>query len=153
MDYARPSYSPPGHLGDWLYQHRTAQVEEQERMLRNDPSFRHLNPGEQQRVLRQLHQVNELPAEQRDRRLARAEMLERLTPQERMQINISARRWAAMPADRQALMKSAFQDLRSVPVEQRPTVLNSSRYQGVFSLEERGVLSDMLKAEPYEPAR
>jgi hypothetical protein len=153
MDYARPSYSPPGHLGDWLYQHRTAQVQEQERMLRSDPSFRHLNPGEQQRVLQQLHQVNELPAEQRDRRLARAEMLERLTPQERMQINLSARRWATMPADRQALMKSAFRDLRSVPVEQRPTVLNSSRYQGVFTPDERGVLSDMLKAEPYEPAR
>jgi len=30
-------------------------------------------------------------------------------------------------------------------------VLNSSRYQGQFSPEERGVLSDMLRVEPYAP--
>jgi hypothetical protein len=30
-------------------------------------------------------------------------------------------------------------------------VLNSSRYQGVFTPDERGVLSDMLRVEPYEP--
>jgi hypothetical protein len=30
-------------------------------------------------------------------------------------------------------------------------VLNSSRYQNAFSPEERSVLSDMLRVEPYEP--
>jgi hypothetical protein len=32
-------------------------------------------------------------------------------------------------------------------------VLNSGRYRGVFSPEERGILTDMLRVEPYEPAR
>jgi hypothetical protein len=32
-------------------------------------------------------------------------------------------------------------------------VLNSSRYQGVFSPEERGILTDMLRVEPFEAAR
>jgi len=50
-------------------------------------------------------------------------------------------------------MKDAFRDLRSVPLDQRQTVLNSSRYQGVFSPEERGILSDMLRVEPWQPAR
>jgi hypothetical protein len=50
-------------------------------------------------------------------------------------------------------MKSAFRDLRAVPVEQRPMVLNSARYQGVFSPDERGILADMLRVEPYQPAR
>lgn len=150
---ARPAYAPAGHLGDWLSQHGSSPVQDQERMLRNEPSFKRLNPAEQQRVLQQLHQVNSLSEEQRERRLARAETLERLSPQERMQINASARRFAAMPPDRQALMKSAFRDLRSVPTDQRATVLNSSRYQGVFSPDERGVLSEILKAEPYEPVR
>jgi hypothetical protein len=50
-------------------------------------------------------------------------------------------------------MKNAFRDLRSVPPEQRQTVLNSARYQGAFSPEERGILSDMLRVEPYQPAR
>jgi len=40
-----------------------------------------------------------------------------------------------------------------VPLDQRQMVLNSSRYQGVFTPEERGILSDFLHAEPYEPAR
>ncbi len=122
-------------------------------MLRGDPTFRYLNPADQQRVLRQLHQVNQMPEEARQRRLARAEMIEHLSPQERMQINLSNRRWAALPPDRQALMKSAFRDLRAVPLDQRQMVLNSSRYQGVFSPEERGILSDFLRVEPYEPAR
>ncbi len=155
---ARPTYNypgaaPPGHLGDWLNQHRNLPPQEQERLLRSDPSFNRLPAQDQQRLVQRLHQVNQMPEEQRQRTLARAEMIEHLSPQERMQINLSARRWAAMPADRQALMKGAFRDLRAVPVDQRQMVLNSSRYQGVFSPDERGILSDMLRVEPYQPAR
>jgi len=122
-------------------------------VLRSDPSFARLPAQDQQRLVQQLHQVNQLSEEQRQRRLARAEIIEHLSPQERMQINLSARRWAALPLPRQALMKDAFRDLRSVPLDQRQTVLNSSRYQGVFSPEERGILSDMLRVEPWQPAR
>jgi hypothetical protein len=32
-------------------------------------------------------------------------------------------------------------------------VLNSSRYQNAFSPEERGILSNMLRVEPYQPPR
>ena len=159
--YARPAYpgyaphfqGPPGHLGEWLNQHRNLPVQQQERMLRDDPNFYHLPAGEQQRVMRQLHQVNQLPDEQRQRRLARAAMLEHLPPQEQTRINLSARRWATLPLDRQTMMKHAFQDLRTVPLEQRPIVLNSERYQGAFTPEERGILSDMLLVEPYQPVR
>ena len=122
-------------------------------MLRSDPSFNRLSPAEQQRVMRQLHQVNQMPEEARQRRLARNEMLERLSPQEQMQIDRSNRRWASLPPDRQALMKNAFRDLRAVPLDQRQTVLNSARYQGVFTPVERGILSDFLRVEPYVPAR
>jgi hypothetical protein len=94
-----------------------------------------------------------MPEEQRERRLARGEAIEHLAPQDRMRLNLSAQRLAALPPDRKALVRRAFQDLRAVPLEQRETVLNSSRYQGVFSPEERGVLSDFLRVEPYEPAR
>jgi hypothetical protein len=139
-------------LSDWLNQHRALPAQEQERMLRSDPTFNRLAPSDQQRVVRQLHQVNQMPDEQRQRRLARAEVLERMSPQDRMRVNLSARRWATLPADRQALMRNAFRDLRGVPLDQRQTVLNSSRYQGVFSPEERGILGDVLRAEPYQPA-
>jgi hypothetical protein len=58
-----------------------------------------------------------------------------------------------LPPERQALMRNAFRDLRAVPLEQRQMVLNSARYQNMFTPDERGMLSDVLRAEPYEPAR
>jgi len=122
-------------------------------VLRNDPSFSRLPATEQQRLLNQLHQVNQLPEAERERRLARNEAIERLSPQERMQANMAIRRWSAMPADRQGVMRRAFNDLRSVPPDQRATVLNSARYQQQFSPEERGVLTDVLRAEPYTAPR
>ena len=149
--YPAPLYGPPGHLADWLNRHRNMPVQDQDRMLRADPSFRRLNPADQQRLIQQLYRVDQMPEQVRQRRLARAEMIERLSPQERMQINLSNRRWASLPPDRQALMKSAFRDLREVPLDQRQTVLNSARYQGVFTPEERGILSDFLRVEPYQP--
>ncbi len=154
----RPAYgaqnaAPQGHLEDWLNQHRNVPVQDQERMLSNDPAFRRLPSGDQQRLTQQLQQVNRLPEAQRERRLERNEMLERLSPDDRMSLNRSGRAWAALPQDRQAIMKQAFQNLRGVPLDQRQTVLNSARYQGTFSPQERGILSDFLKVEPYEPQR
>jgi hypothetical protein len=103
--------------------------------------------------MQQLHQVNQMPEEQRQRRLARSEILEHMTPQERMQTNFAGRRLAALPPGRQAMVSRAFRDLGGVPLEQRQTVLNSSRYQGAFSPDERDILSNMLRAEPYMPTR
>ena len=94
-----------------------------------------------------------MPDQQRQRRLARAEALEHMSPQDRTRVSGSAQRWAAQPPDRQAMMKSAFRDLRGVPPDQRLTVLNSDRYKGAFSAEERGILADVLRAEPYQPQR
>ena len=51
------------------------------------------------------------------------------------------------------MIKGAFQDLRSVPPDQWQTVLNSARYQSQFTPEERGMLTDVLRAEPYAPPK
>jgi transposase len=122
-------------------------------MLRTDPNFRRLPAVDQQRVVSQLRQVNGLSESQRQRRLARAELIERLSPQERMRVNLSAHRWAELPVDRQAAMKGAWLQLREVPIDQRVIVLNSARYRGLFNPEERGILTDMLRVEPFQPAR
>lgn len=142
---------PAGHLGAWLNQHGNVAPQERERMLRSDPSFNRLPSSEQQRLVEQLRQVGQMNEQQRQRRLARSEALEHLSPQDRMSLYRSNQMFSALPSDRQALIKRAFQDLRSVPVEQRQMVLNSARYQGVFSPDERGVLRDFLRVEPYEP--
>ncbi len=154
---ARPGYnypvSPPGHLGAWLNQHQNLPFQGQEQLLRNDPSFQRLAPADQQRLMRQLHQVDQLPPQQRERRLGRAEAIEHMSPQDRMNLYASNRQLAGLPADRKALVKRAFQDLREVPLDQRQTVLNSERYQNVFTPEERGILTNLLRAEPYIPPR
>ena len=151
--YNYPGYAPPGHLQSWLNQHRGLPLQDQERLLRNDPAFTRQAPAEQQREIQQLHSVDQMPEPQRERRLARNEMLERLSPQDRMNLNQASRQFATLPPDRRQIMKRAFQDLRSVPLDQRQTVLNSARYQGQFSPQERDILSNFLRVEPYEPPR
>lgn len=149
---ARLPYGGP-HLQDWLNRNQNVPLQEQEKQLRNDPSFKRLPKADQQRLTQRLRQMDSMPEQQRDRRLARNEMLERLSPEERMSINRSGRAWSALPADRQTQMRRAFQDLRGVPVDQRQTVLNSAHYQNMFTPEERGILSDFLRVEPYQPQR
>lgn len=158
--YARPAYpgvggayAPPGHLGSWLNAHRGVPTQQQQQMLRNDPSFSRLPQGQQQRLMQQFNRVDQMPEAQRERRLARAENIERLSPQQRAQVQDSARRWTTLPNDRQTAMKSAFRDLKNVPPDQRSIVLNSARYQNAFSPEERGILGNMLSVEPYQPPR
>jgi len=148
---AYPGYAPPGHLQDWLNQHRNLPLQDQERLLRNDPAFNRQPPAQQQRQMLQLRQLNQMPDQQRQLRLARNEMLERLSPQQRMNLNDASRRFATMPAERKQLMNRAFQDLRSVPPDQRQTVLNSARFQNQFSPDERDILSNFLRVEPYQP--
>lgn len=159
--FSRPAYpgnrapkdAPPGHLESWLDAHRNVPVQNQEQMLRKDPSFQRLVPGEQQRLLQQLRDVNQLSEQRRARRLARNENLERLSPMARMEVSRSAREWTQLPPERQAMMRSAFRDLRSVPPDQRGIVLNSQRYQSQFNPQERGILGELLKVEPYEQPR
>ena len=150
---ARQAYRavPSAPLGSWLQQHKGLPVQQQEQVLRTDPSFKKLNPAAQQRLVQQLRQVNQLPEAQRERRLARAETIEHLSPQERTQVSQASRSFAVLPAARKVLVRQAFRDLRSVPVDQRQTVLNSARYQGVFTPDERNILSGFLLAEPYAP--
>jgi hypothetical protein len=136
-----------------MAQHRNLPVAQQEQLLRQEPGFNRLNPGEQQRQIQQLYRLNQMPEAQRDRRLARAENLERLSPAEQMRVNQSARQLNLLPPERQMMVRRAFQDLRGVPVDQRETMLNSARYSATFTPEERGMLSNLLRVEPYEAPR
>ena len=119
-------------------------------MLRNDPSFDRLPPAQQQRLVQQLNRVDQMPEAQRQRRLARNENLERLSPQSgpRCRIQHSAGEWCPPIA---SAMKSAFRDLSNVPPDQRQMVLNSARYQNAFSPQERGILGMYSASSPTSP--
>ena len=142
---------PPGHLADWLNQHRNLPPAQQQQLLLKDPTFLRLNPMEQHKVLNQLHQMESMNDQQLQRRLARAELIERLSPADKIEVNASAERMRDLPPERKQMLRRAFQDLRGVPMEDRDMVLSSAYYRKTYSPAERIILHDVLRVEPYEP--
>lgn len=149
----RPNPQARGHLPDWMAQHQNLPIGQQDRLLRQEPGFNRLSPADQQRQIQELHRLNQMPEAQRQRRLARAEAFERLSPSEQMQVRQSSRELQNLPADRQTVVRRAFQDLRGVPMDQRQIMLNSARYNATFSPQERSILSNLLRVEPYQQPR
>lgn len=149
----RPNPQIQGHLPQWMAQHDNLPIGQQDRLLRQEPGFNRLSPADQQRQIQELHRLNQMPAPQRERRLARAEAFERLSPGEQMQVRQSARDEQNLPPDRRVMLRRAFQDLRGVPMDQRQIILNSARYSATFSPQERGILSNLLRVEPYQQTR
>jgi hypothetical protein len=141
----------PPHLGTWLQRHGNMSLPEQERALQNEPGFNRLAPQTQHQLVDRLRQIDSMPAEQRERTLGRIEALERLSPQMRQQVSASAEAIRTLPAERQRMVKKAFRDLRDDPPEQRQSLMASPQFQEQFTPQERGILSNLLSVEPYEP--
>jgi uncharacterized protein DUF3106 len=137
------------HLGQWMDRHSNLPLAEQQKALENEPGFRDLPPQTQQRLRNQLTQLNGMTPEQRRRILARTEEIEHLTPQQRQQYRGALDQFRGLPPDRQRLVGRAFRDLREMPQPQRDALLNSDRFRGQFSDQERTTLSSLLAVDPY----
>ena len=120
--------------------------------MQNEPGFRELTPQLQRQTLEQLRNLNNMPAEKRDRMLDRNEMLERMSPQQRQQYRSAAQQLTTAPQPRQRLMAKAILDLRTMPPGQREQVIDSPEFAGQFSESERSTIRTLLTAEPYNPA-
>lgn len=140
----------PGHLGDWLNNHRNLTPQQQEEELRREPGFNRLSPEMQQRVLNRLRTLESRPLVQQQRQAARVELFERLSPEQKAEVHASSAALAGMAPDRQRMVGRAFNDLRQIPPEQRGQILNSARFSNTFTPEERHVLGSLLSIEPYE---
>ena len=139
------------HLAQWMERHSNLPLADQQRALENEPGFRELPAQTQQRMRDRLTQLNNMPPEQRRRILERTEVMEHLTPPQRQQVRVAMQQLGALPEDRRRLVARAFRDLREMPVPQRQTMLNSDRFRGQFSDQERTTLSHLLAVEPYLP--
>jgi hypothetical protein len=135
-----------------MNRHSNLPLDQQQRALENEPGFRQLPPQTQQHLRNRLSQLNGMPPEQRRRLIERNEAMERLTPPQRQQVIGVMQQLGALPQDRRRLVAHAFRDLREMPPSQRQSVLNSDRFRGQFSAQERGTLSQLLEVEPYLPA-
>ena len=103
-------------------------------------------------LVNRLHQLDQMPPEQRARTMDRIENLERLSPERRQAVRSSAQQLAVLPQDRKRMVQKAFRDLREMPPEQRQAVMNSPQFAGQFSAQERSIMGNLLAVEPYQHA-
>lgn len=134
---------PGPHRGDWLRQNWDKPAPQQEQQLRQDPHFRSLSPGEQQKLIDRLHRFDNLPPDQKARILNRMEMFEHLSPAQQRQAQGLFQRYKEMPADRQSKLNQAYRQLRDLSPDQRNQLLNSNAYHSNFSGEELDLLRGM----------
>ena len=152
---SRPATRPSPnqeHLQQWMERHRDLPLNEQQKALETEPGFHDLPAQTQQRMRDRLAQLNTMTPQQRDRILERNEALERMSLPERQQYRSAVQNFATLPPDRRRLMARAVIDLRAMPPDQRQAVINSDRFRGQFSDNERSTLSSLLSAEPYQAA-
>ena len=148
----RPPNAAQRHGGDWLRTHRDLSPADQQKALQSDPQFRKLPPQQQQRLVNRLHNFNNLPPQEQQRRLNRVEVWEHLTPQQKQQARQLNSQWKQLPAERRQVMKTAIGDLRAMPPDQRERVLESDRFKGMFSDQERNMLRETTRL-PLAPAQ
>jgi hypothetical protein len=144
-----------GHAGDWLRHYRSLSPAEQERALQSDPGFRRLSPQQQQLLRQRLQHFNSLPREQQERMLSRMETWEHLTPGQKQQARELFGRMQQLPQDRRRMVMTAVRDLRAMPPDQREQIIDSNRFKGMFSPEERDIMrgATRLPLAPPENGR
>lgn len=147
MRAAHPAEQPRagGHSGDWLRRYKDLPPEEQEKALQNDPAFQKLPPQRQQMLRDRLHRFSNLPPEKQLQVLNRMETWEHLTPEQKEQARQIHQQMHQLPPDRQRMVRTAVRDLRAMPPEQREQVINSDRFKGMFSDQERGIMREVTR--------
>lgn len=142
---------PQGHAGDWLRRYKDLPPEEQERELQNDPAFQKLPPERQQILRQRLQHFSNLPPQQQLRMLNRMDTWEHLTPEQKQQAKQIFGQMRQLPPDRRRMVRTAIQDLRAMPPDQRESVINSDRFKGMFSDQERQMMREATRL-PLAPA-
>ncbi|MGA7906276.1 MAG: DUF3106 domain-containing protein, partial [Candidatus Sulfotelmatobacter sp.] len=135
-----PRGVPRGHAGYWLRQHKDMSPAEQERALQNDPNFRRLSPERQQQLRQRLQHFSSLPPEQQQRVLNRMETWEHLTPEQKQQVRQFHGEMQQLSPDRRRMVGTALSDLRAMPPAQRERIIDSERFKGMFSPQERDIM-------------
>ncbi len=142
------------HAGQWLRKYQGVPPEQQRRALQSDPQFRSLPPQRQQRLEDRLQHFNSLPPEQQQRVLNRMEVWEHLTPEQKQQARGVFSQMRNLPPQRRQMVQGAIRGLRGMPPDQRQRVIDSARFRGTFTAEERGLLNGASRlplAPPPDP--
>lgn len=134
-----------GHAGDWLRRYKDLSPEEQEHALQNDPAFRRLPQARQELLRQRLQRFSNLPPQQQLRVLNRMETWEHLTPGQKQQARQIFGQMQLLPPGRRRLVHKAIDDLRAMPPDQREQIINSDRFKGMFSDQERELMRNATR--------
>jgi hypothetical protein len=131
---------PRGHAGDFLRRYGDLHPDEQEQALENDPDFRRLPVERQQKYRQRLQHFSSLPPEAQLKILNRMETWEHLTPEQKQEARQLFGQFRQLPPNRQNMVKTAVDDLRAMPPDQRDREIDSDKFKGMFSDQERELM-------------
>ena len=137
-------------MGAWLQAHKDLPLDQQLKLLENDPGFKKLTPERQAALRERLKKFNNLTPAQRDQALKRMEFLAKLTPQQRQQLRDANQQLKVLPPERQVAVHTALRHLRQMPPAERQQVIQSDRFRSNFSDQEQKLISQLAELNPQE---
>ena len=137
-------------MGDWLQEHKDLPLDQQLKLLENDPKFKKLPPDRQNALRERLKKFNSLPPEKRAQAVQRMEFLAKLTPQQRQQLRDANQQLKVLPPERQVAVHTALRHLRQMPPAERQQVIQSDRFKTTFSDQEQKLISQLAELNPQE---
>jgi hypothetical protein len=73
------------------------------------------------------------------------ETWEHLTPDQKQQAREVFGQMRQLPPDRRRMVHTAIDDLRAMPPDQRESIINSDRFKGMFSDQERQLMRESTR--------
>jgi uncharacterized protein DUF3106 len=137
-------------MGDWLQAHKDLPLDQQLKLLENDPGFKKLPPERQAALRERLKTFNSLTPEKRAQAVQRMEFLAKLTPQQRQQLRDANQQLKVLPPERQVAVHTALRHLRQMPPAERQQVIQSDRFRTTFSDQEQKLISQLAELNPQE---
>jgi len=146
----RPDQKGGRKMGEWLQAHKDLPLDQQLKLLENDPGFKKLPAARQAALRERLKTFNSLPPEKRTQALQRMEFLSKLTPQQRQQLRDANQQLKVLPPERQVAVHTALRHLRQMPPAERQQVIQSDRFRSTFSDQEQKLISQLAELNPQE---
>ena len=146
----RPGQKAGRKMGDWLQEHKDLPLDQQLKLLENDPKFKKLPPDRQNALRERLKKFNSLTPQQRAQAVQRMEFLAKLSPQQRQQLRDANQQLKVLPPARQVAVHTALRHLRQMPPAERQQVIQSDRFKTTFSDQEQKLISQLAELNPQE---
>lgn len=142
---SKPAQKNSRKMGDWLQEHKDLPLDQQLKLLENDPKFKKLPPDRQNALRDRLKKFNSLTPEKRAEAIKRMEFLSKLSPTQRQQLRDANQQLQGLPPERRVAVHKAVRHLRQMPPNQRKEVLASDNFKTSFSDQEQKLISQLAE--------